>query len=343
MLNFLEKITPKEVKLFLFVPKECRGKYSSKRISIYESPMSKYSCFLDLRRFCRKNNINRIFSLGALPQEGFIMALASMLSKTELVCHLVVNPFTAYKTGFNKPAIKAFFEFLLLSPMIALTDKFYVPIRDIYEKSKKSFFFAQDKIDFLPYPLDSDIFIPQDKIKIRKKLSIQKNKKVVLYVGRIEFEKGSDIILKLAELNQDILFILIGQLFDKNIGKNKLENIKILSPQTRESLVNYYNAADLCIFPSRSEAGPSAAREAMACGTQVILPNIMGPRVLSPPAIISSLNSEAFNEKITDFFNTSKEDKKMLSEILRKFVIKDYSYNSCKSFYIEKLLKQNGK
>ncbi len=276
--------------------------------------------------------------MGALPQEGFLMGFASIFTKTKSLCHLVVNPFNAHKTGFNKPAIKAFFEFLLLYPMILLIDKYYIAIKDICKKTKSFFFFTKGKVEFLPYPVDSEFFKPKNKAMCKKKLGLPAKQKIILYVGRIEYEKGSDIILKLAKLKGDILFLLCGQVLDENIRKNKTENLVSLGTKKKEDLVDYYNAADLCIFPSRSEAGPSAARESMCCGTQVLLPDIIGPRMLSPPALKTKLSVSEFNKKINEFFNNSKREKEALSKELRKFVIKNYSEKECKSLYVDKLL-----
>lgn len=338
MLDFLEKSLSEDVELFLFVSKECRGKFSSKRIKIYESNYSKHLCFIDLRKFCKKNNIERIFSMGALPQEGFLMAFASAFRKTKSFCHMVVNPYFAYKTGFNKPAIKAFFEYLLLYPMILLTDKFYVAIKDIYEKSRKTFFFSKPKIEFLIYPVDSDFFKPKDKVKCRKNLKLPLNQKIILYVGRVEYEKGSDIILELAKENKDILFLLIGDIFDKNLEYEKPENMIFLGSKKRELILDYYNSADLCIFPSRAEAGPSAARESLCCGTQVIVPDMIGPRMLAPPAIKSKTSFEEFNLKTKEYFELSKKKRGKLSKELREFVVNEYSQEKNKQFYIDKLL-----
>jgi glycosyltransferase involved in cell wall biosynthesis len=330
---------PSNVELFLFVPRECKGKFSSKTIKIYESSKSKYFCSFDLKKFCKKNKIDVIFSLGALPQEGFLMASASLFSKTKSICHMVVNPYMAYKTGFNKPAIKAFFEGLLLHPMVLLIDKYYVAVEDIYKKSKKTFFYSRKKIDLLKYPTDTVFFKPKDKNECRKKLNLEKTKKIVLYVGRIEYEKGSDIILKLAEKNKDIQFILIGQLFDKKLKELKEDNLLILTPQSRESLVNYYNSADLCIFPSRSEAGPSVAKESMSCETPVIVPDMLGPRMLCPPAIKSKLTVRDFDEKIKAFFNLPLKEKEKIAKKSRLFIQKEYSEETCKDSYINKLVK----
>jgi len=202
MLDFLEEIIPSEVEIFLFVSKECKGKYTSKRIKIKESNYSKYLCFMDFRNFCKRNKIERVFSMGALPQEGFLMLFASLFKKMQIFCHMVVNPFLAYKTGLNSAAIKAFFEYLLLYPLVFFLDRYYVAVKDITDYSKKRFSFAKHKIFFLQFPVDTIFFKPKDKMNSRKKLGLPLKSKIVLYVGRIEYEKGSDILLSLSNLNK---------------------------------------------------------------------------------------------------------------------------------------------
>ena len=107
LLNFIEKALPKNVELFLFVPKESRDKFYSHRAKIVETKYSKYKSFFELRKFCKKEKIDRLFSMGALPQEGYVMAFATLFSKTDSILHLVVNPFNAFMIKFNKKNIKA--------------------------------------------------------------------------------------------------------------------------------------------------------------------------------------------------------------------------------------------
>ena len=47
LIDYLSKIMPPNVELFLFITNECKGKYVSSRFKIYESSFNKYSCFSD--------------------------------------------------------------------------------------------------------------------------------------------------------------------------------------------------------------------------------------------------------------------------------------------------------
>jgi D-inositol-3-phosphate glycosyltransferase len=52
--------------------------------------------------------------------------------------------------------------------------------------------------------------------------------------------------------------------------------VTFLGPQSQESLVNYYNAAEVVVVPSRYESFGLVALEAMACGTPVIASDVGG-------------------------------------------------------------------
>jgi glycosyltransferase involved in cell wall biosynthesis len=336
MIEFLEKSLPKEVELFLFVPREYREKYSSTRAKIVTTKCSKKKCFSELRKFCRKNKIDRIFSMGALPQEGFVMAFASAFTKTDFICHLVVNPFNAFQT-FDRKGIKAFFEFLLLFPIVAISKKFYVNSKDTTLLAKKFFPFAKNQIHFLKYIIDTKTYHPKDKLNSRKKMNLPLESKILVFAGRIEEAKGSDIILELAKKNSEKIFIMIGQLFDKNIKQANLKNILIIPPQNMDNLLEYYNSADLCIFPSKTEGFPLVPREALACGTPALVSDITGLRMIEP-AIKSPLNAEEFNKRLNNFFTLSPKEIKNLSLKSRNFVVDECSFKVCKDLYIDKLL-----
>jgi D-inositol-3-phosphate glycosyltransferase len=54
--------------------------------------------------------------------------------------------------------------------------------------------------------------------------------------------------------------------------------VRFIPPQPHEKLATYYQAADVCIVPSRSESFGLVALEAAACGTPVVATNVGGLR-----------------------------------------------------------------
>ena len=337
IINYLEKILPEEVELSLFVSKECKGKYYSKRIKIIESKFNKYLCFFELRKFCRINKIDRIMNVGSLPQEGFAMMLASILSKTKFMCYLVINPFEFMNSKINKWSIKSFFQTILLYPFLLFPEKIFVCSKDITNICKKYAFFARNKINQLPGTVDTDLFSPKNKKNLRKKFGIPLNKKVIISVGRIEYSKGADLLFNIAEHNPEILFILIGQLSKNYEPKKKLKNIIFLERKSPQELSDYYNLTDLCICPSRAEGFGLVPREAMSCGTPAIVSDVLSLRMIEP-AIKVKLNSQEIEEEINNFFKLSKKEKEKLSIKSRKYIINESGYESCKNLYSSLLL-----
>ena len=337
IINQLEKIIPPEVELFLFVSKECKGKYYSKRVKIIESEKSKYSCFFEFRKFCKKNNIDRLINLGQLPQEGLLMLFASIFSKTDFITYLLTDPLGSLKVGFNKWGIKFFIEDILDYPLALFPKKIFICSKDIADYCRRYLFFARKKIFQIPVPIDTNQFSPKNKTLARKKLNLKQKDKIVIYVGRIETAKGSDLILNVAEKNKDITFILVGKINDKKIKIPNLKNLKIINSVPNERLSEYYNASDLCLFPSRAESFGMVPREAMACGIPTIVSDITALRMIES-AIKVPLDSQGIEKEMNNFFNLSKKEKEKLSQESRNFVINECGLEVCKNLYSSLLL-----
>ncbi len=334
VLNYLEKIFSEDTEIFLFTPKKHQEHYSSKRAKIVKTNCNKYTSFFGLRKFCKQNKIDRIMNLGCLPQEGFVMAFASLFTKTDFVGHVLENPIDSFRIRFNKSGIKAFLAGIFLYPFTFFPKKVFICSEDILRLFKRYSFFTRKKISRLPVTVNTDFFSP--KTKTRKKINLPLKQKIILFVGRIEYLKGADIIFNLAERNKDWNFILIGK-NNTNFLFNKLPNIKIIDSISSEELLDYYNSADLCFLPSRIESFGIVPREAMACGIPTIVSDITALRTIRP-AIKVPLDTNKIEEKIKIFFRLSKKEKKSLSANSREWVIKDSGDNTWKQAYIDKIL-----
>ena len=325
-LRYLEKIMPKDVELFLFTKENEKSKFSLKRFKIFTCK-SDFSSFFELRKFCKEHKIDAILNLGQLPQEGCVMIFSTMFSKTKSFIYMVGNPFYNAKNHKKGWKFKAFIESIFFFPLLYFPDKFFFASDDLMQAVKKLSIF-KNKIKYLPGTIDTSLFKPK---------KLKKAKKNLIFVGRIEYSKGADIILELAKLNKDITFILIGNVDDKKFEK-PIENIKIYPPQASEKLVNFYNASDLCIFPSRIEGFGLVPREAMACGVPAMVSDIYALRRIKQ-AIKVPISVENFNKAIKDFFKLSIKQRKELGEKSRENIIKEYSDQACKGLYLRELLE----
>ena len=337
MLDYFEKIFPKETEIFFFTTKQHKNNYNLKRIKVVDTNCSRFGAFFELRKFCKKNKIQRIINLGLLPYEGFVMAYSTLFTKTDFVCFHLGYPLGAIKEGSLKNRIIGLFEALLSYLFAIFPKKIIFCSEDLYDFCKKNLPFIRKKIFFLSPTIPTDFFIPENKEKARKKLNLNQKDKIIIYVGRIGYFKGSDILVKLAEKNPDKKFILVGGLIDKKFKNYKLPNLILLPQKKPQELKDYYNAADVCLFPSRIESFGLVPREAMSCGIPAIVSDIPAFKNLEF-AIRVPLDVKKMNSALNDFFNLSKKEKKKLSVNSRKFILKSYNEKYWKDKYINKII-----
>ncbi|MEX1248618.1 MAG: glycosyltransferase family 4 protein [Anaerolineales bacterium] len=106
----------------------------------------------------------------------------------------------------------------------------------------------------------------------------------LLFVGRIVYQKGLDLLLKaLGELKGETWELTIvgdgprvEQLQAQARGVGIAERVHFKGWQTRRQLPETYRAANLFVYPSRHEGMPNAVLEAMASGLPVLATRIAG-------------------------------------------------------------------
>ena len=102
-----------------------------------------------------------------------------------------------------------------------------------------------------------------------------------LFVGRVSYEKNIDAFLKL-DLPGTKLVCGVGPL-EKQL-KQRYPQVRWMGLMAREALADVYAAADVFVFPSRSETFGLVMLEAMASGTPVAAYPVDGPlEVLGTP------------------------------------------------------------
>jgi len=98
------------------------------------------------------------------------------------------------------------------------------------------------------------------------------HRKFILGVGRLEYVKGFDLLIKAfanAQIN-DIDLLIVGD----GDERNKLESLtadlglsdRVIFTGSRTDLQDYYSQAELFVLPSRNEGYPNALVEAMSFG-----------------------------------------------------------------------------
>jgi len=108
---------------------------------------------------------------------------------------------------------------------------------------------------------------------------IQTRNFTILFVGRLEPEKGPINVLKVAESLRNVDFLVVGDgslknEMDRIIKEKKLFNVKLLGVIPHSILPKLYRSADVLLLPSYSEGLPIVMLEAMASELPVIVSNV---------------------------------------------------------------------
>ncbi len=146
-----------------------------------------------------------------------------------------------------------------------------------------------NRVEVVPPGVDHHVFAPGDRAEARRPLRLDPEGRILLYVGRIQPLKGADLAVRcLAELDPDVTLLVVGGPSGTDgeaeaLGLHRLvsnlgleSRVRFVPPQTHERLAVYYQAADVCLVPSRTESFGLVALEAAACGTPVVAADVGG-------------------------------------------------------------------
>jgi len=146
------------------------------------------------------------------------------------------------------------------------------------------------KIVYIPNGIDLKIYqnLPS-KGRFRKKYSIDKDKKIILFLSRIHQRKGADVLVKafnkLKNELDGIKLVIAGpddgylknlQLMVKKL--NIMNDVIFPGPLYEKSKLEAYIDADVFVLPSKDyyESFGNVALEACACSTPTIVTNVCG-------------------------------------------------------------------
>lgn len=130
------------------------------------------------------------------------------------------------------------------------------------------------KISVISCGVDSSLFhkIP-GKNNLRKELGLPENKKIILFVGEVSYNKGADIIYECAKNLKEHLFVLVGEI---KYRESAPSNCILTGPKPYAELYKWMNACDIFFLPSRSEGTPVSLLEAMACELPPVVSKVGG-------------------------------------------------------------------
>lgn len=145
------------------------------------------------------------------------------------------------------------------------------------ESTYMSKFVNKNKIKMQTMGVDFNKFKPANKDIAKKKLGLNKNKKVLLYVGFAYKITEFDLLGIFEQLRNDMELVLVGDNSDNDFNKRARElGAKVYGRLPNTKMPDFYNASDVYLFPISKKRDEwltgigIAVIEALACGVPVV-------------------------------------------------------------------------
>ena len=182
-------------------------------------------------------------------------------------------------------------------------------------------------------------FQVEDKDDFKKKLGISADKYIFGYLGRLEIEKGVELLIEgfklFNEKYKDAVVVLVGDGSEREKLTNLIKeyNIqdKVFFMGHQKDVYNYINIYDSFVLPSKREGLPIAVLETMAMGKIIISTPTDGgiPEIIKTGKtgiILKERTASCLFESMEYVYQNPDEANKM-GEAGKEFILKNYNIN----------------
>ncbi len=214
---------------------------------------------------------------------------AKYILKKKIITHCYSDPFDWYKQGILFRLCMVVYG-LIYDFKLKISDHIIV-ISESYAAKSRYLFKYRNKMTIMPMCL-APVFriLPESEAKAFKYQEVGSNKKMVLYVGRLDYRKGIEFLIR-AMQSVDAKCILVGN--GEKVAESALlaltESLGLTGKvcfagrRDQEELNKYYNACDLLVLPTSDETAETFGAvliEAWAAAKPVISADNPAPSAL---------------------------------------------------------------
>ena len=267
----------------------------------------------------RKNKISILFS--SFPNISVLIIFLKLLGLHN--CSIVVRQPNEIKKSLSGN-LKLFFLRYLYIKLIHKTDLLIVTSN--YMKSEiKTLNSKIKKVQILRNP----VHIKKLRMGVRP-VATKKDTIRLIYVGRLVYQKGLDIILKILANKPKLELLILGEGKELSNLKKIVSNENFLSRVKFLGYINYPNnlisGSDYFILPSRWEGLPNCALESLGLGTPVITFNrINGLQDYKKSTKRNSIIFCSDEKDLSEKLNNLKKRKDYRNPKLRENLLKDFN------------------
>ncbi|VVB82620.1 D-inositol-3-phosphate glycosyltransferase [uncultured archaeon] len=233
-------------------------------------------------------------------------------------------------------------KFHILFPIFLIAqiyeNLFLKNIKYFYPLSKKEIDYLERRapkstIRFQTMGVDDYYYTDIKKDVARKKLGWPLNKKIILYLGRVGYIKGTNYLIEAMKKLKDVDLKLIGWLQEKEFAKElelskKLGNVEYFGAIFGEDKLLYTSACDAFVLPSTKEGASVVAMEALARNLPVISTDVGGMKLVIEDRkngiIIPPRDSDAIVGAVREILKWKKKNFRRYAEKYRwKKIVED--------------------
>lgn len=310
---------------------------SRKKIKLLPNNIFKYFIFLSDILFKNKYNLIHLAGWGDLK-----LIIALLFAKLFRIPSTIESDTPDLERNINY--IK-FIKRLFIYPIIFTLPDFFLPGGSSQKKHLLKYGVKEEKIIKANMTVDIEKIISyissikNKKINIIKsQLKVKKKSKIILFVGRLENNKGIDILLKsFLDLNKEIKDLILLIVGDGSLNielrrkYRRYKNIMFTGRLSDNSLFDLYSIAYLFVLPSRFEPWGLVINEAMASSLPVITSSNVGCN--------NDLVEEGINGYIVDINKKKNLLKNKMEIIIRNKYLRESmakeSFNKIKNWTIK--------
>lgn len=224
-----------------------------------------------------------------------------------------------------------------------------VPTPSVKEIIKK-WGVKNENITAIASGIDEEKFVEADGEKIRKKYEINQDEVLILLVSRLTAEKNVNFIFKsflsVFIENKKMKFLVVGgggekEKLEKMITKNGLDKqVYFAGMVKQEEVKNYYAAADIFVYASKSETQGMILTEAMYMGLPIVAVKAPGAQDMVGNFVTGILTNEDKDEFSKAAVKLAEDEnlRKKYSSNAKKIALQNYTAKAC----TQKLLKVYG-
>ncbi|MGH7268978.1 MAG: glycosyltransferase family 4 protein [Polyangiaceae bacterium] len=179
-----------------------------------------------------------------------------------------------------------------------------------------------DRVHFVENGVDGSMFYPRDRDAARRKLDVPSDARVILFVGRLEPQKGIDELLRafsrVREGAPDALLVLIGSGVSCDrvraiAARDPSGAIRVVGARPHDEIAEWMGACDVLTLPSWAEGTPNVILEALASGRPVVATRVGGiPDILSDQRsgiVVSARDANALAQALASAIESGREGK----------------------------------